>query len=119
MSESMASDDRAAELRCIQALDSDPLFEGARYTFSVERQGAGFDLVVTVSPYFVNLLTFDDRRRLETIAHAAAARALAAGASEASIVRISADGRVMLGDRELAELLPHAKQPSAAAPAAH
>lgn len=110
MSDVMAGEGVGAdELRCIQALDSDPLFKGARYTFSVERQGAGFDLVVAVSRYFVNLLTFDGRRKLESIARDVAARALATGVSDATTVRISADGRVMLAEREIGMLLPHTK----------
>lgn len=93
------------ELRCIQALASDPLFEGASYVFSVEGNGSGFELRIEMSPYYVNLLTMGQRRRLEGLAADAARRLLDEGIDRSTTGRISSDGVLLVGDRVVADLL--------------
>ena len=96
---------RTFRLRCIQALASDPLFDGASYVFSVEGDGPGFELRVEMSPYYVNLLMMEERRQLEALAVDAVRRLLDAGVDRAATGRVSSDGVLTLGDRPVADLL--------------
>lgn len=80
-------------IRCLQALDDDPLFEGARYLFAVQpEEGAGFEVRVQLSVYYVSLLAMAQRRLLRDHARALVERALAAGCHATATVRVSADG---------------------------
>lgn len=97
------------QLRCIQALDSDPLFAGARYRFSVESGAQSFEVLVKASPIFVNLLGLEQRRHLRLGAERLVERLLREGHRGDATVRISGDGVAMLGRRRLAELLPLTK----------
>lgn len=107
------------DVRCIQALDSDPLFDGVRYRFSVESGGRGFEVVVKASAIFVSLLTLEGRRHLRQGAAQLVERILQEGVREDTTVRVSGDGVAMLGERRLVELLPLAKPPAQPAKAAH
>lgn len=97
------------EVRCLQALDSDPLFEGARYRFSVESGSGTFEVVVRTSAIFVSLLGLEQRRHLQDAAERLVERLLQEGHREDATVRISGDGIALLGERRIAELLPLTK----------
>ena len=105
-------------IRCLQALDDDPLFEGARYLFSVEPEGgAGFEVRVQLSVYYVSLLTMARRRLLRDHARTLVERALAAGCRAAATVRVSADGIASWDGGVLGPLLPLTRPAPPPAPA--
>lgn len=105
--------DESFEVRCIQALDRDPLFDGADYTFAVESGERGFEVRVRVSEICANLLDMGQRRRLPEHAVKLVETLLETGCREDAIVRVSADGFALHEGRRIAELFP-LRQPEAA-----
>lgn len=88
----------------LQALDRDPLFAGARYTFAVDDPAGGFDVVVVVSPYFVGLLSLEGRRELGERARTCVELMLEAGRRGPTTLRVSAEGTLRADDEILGAL---------------
>ena len=106
------------QIRCLQALDDDPLFKGAGYTFAVEGGDRGFEVQVGFATTYVHLLVWSERLGLERQASRLVARLLDDGVREATKVRVSADGVAMRGDEVLEVLLPLVKKELPPKPAA-
>ena len=79
-------------IRQVQAIDSDPMFAGARFTCSVESGEVGFEVEVEFAPIYYHVATLRQRRRLPETAVGLVRTALDQGASEATRIRVSSDG---------------------------
>ena len=91
----------------VRALDTDLMFSGAEYQFSVDADSgeSGFEVVIRVAPIFFHLLTLEDRADLPNRAAAFVARLLDEGLRERTEIRVTSDGSVMHGDRRLDHFL--------------
>jgi hypothetical protein len=94
------------QIRCVHRFDADPLFEAARYTFSVEGPEHGFEVDVRLSPIFVTLLPLQQRADLQAVALEVVEGALAAGLEGAAVIRVTPDGTPEGGGLRLEPLLP-------------
>lgn len=95
-----------SQVRCVHRSNTDPLFEAARYTFSVEHPGEGFEVEVRLSPIFVTLLPLGQRGRLESLARSVVDAALVAGWSSGGVIRVTPDGTPEGDGLRLEPLLP-------------
>lgn len=93
------------QVRCVHRAEVDPLFEAARYTFSVEGPEEGFEIEVRLSPIFVTLLSFRRRAALEALSRGVVDAALAAGLQRAAVIRVTSDGTPETGSLRLDPLL--------------
>ncbi len=94
----------AWKIRQVQALDDDPMVHGARYTFSVESEKAGFEVEVVLAPIYFHLASARERLELGSTAARLVCDALDAGVRTAAQVRVSSDGVAMLDGAPLAQL---------------
>ena len=94
------------QVRCVHRFDADPLYQAARYTYSVESSDDGFEVEVRLSPIFVTLLSMHRRSDLEGLALEVVETALAAGLDAAAIIRVTPDGTPEGGGLRLEPLLP-------------
>ena len=106
MTEAVVAPDTGLQFRLVHSAALDPLFEAARYTFSVEGATVGFEVTVRFAPIFVHLLPLSRRGRLADLAEGVARQATAAGVRERAVVRVSSDGTPTLGALRLEPLLP-------------
>jgi hypothetical protein len=98
--------DGQVQLRLVHTSAQDPLFDAARYVYSVESAEAGFELAVEFAPIFVHLLSLRDRANLVRLAERVVRDAVDAGVAEAATVRVSSDGTPRVGPMQLPALLP-------------
>lgn len=104
------------KLMLTQALDDDPMFEGARYTFSVESENAGFDVEVVLSAIYFHLASASERLELTSTAVGLVRDALDAGVRAAAEIRVSSDGVALLDGRPLKSLFALTKTEPAPKP---
>lgn len=94
------------QIRQIQAVDTDPMFSGVEYTFSVESDELGFEVQVTFAPIFYHLASLRHRVRLPETARGLVTRLLDHGVATAASIHVGSDGVAKHAGRVLAKLLP-------------
>lgn len=93
------------QIRQIQAVDTDPMFSGAEYTFSVESDELGFEVQVAFAPIFYHLASLRQRVRLPETARGLVTRLLDQGVATAAAIHVGSDGVAKHAGRVLAHLL--------------
>lgn len=105
---------RTWRIRLVQVVETDPMFAGAGYTYSVEGPGGssgtegglGFEVSVRFAPIFYDLLTLEQRRGLRGRALGLVEAALDRGQDGPAEIRVSSDGAAKLDGETLEWCLP-------------
>ena len=89
----------------IQAIHEDPLFDGVRYTFSVEPAGdqGAFEVVIEYAPIFIAMIPLVERAQLASAATELVCTTIDTGVRESVTVDVTSDGVAMLHARAIAE----------------